>query len=406
MRTRILTALGTSVALLATGTLTAAIATATPGPAGAAGWPLEFERVADLAIKPGGATWLSPETRLGGESDGTFVYALSGAPLTDPQGGTTALPAGLSVSPDTFMDCTRPPRSTDVVVCSGKGLGYVPSPRLAAAADTADGAAVHYAVVHVPPGGDVDEAVREARTAGSRPADTRHAARTVTVRTPEHGARSRVALSAPRVKAGAAVKHTVTLHAGDPGRLLVDIGQSALPATERRAEFLELRYSVGDTETDPGLSCELHSVRGPGLACDVERPGDYTLAYTVTGHRDLQAWHLDARAEYQVWTTGDGNPTAVASFRVDSLRKVRDRHRPYARDRSGRPVEPDGTGDPERPAVKRRRDASGVPWLHPGAGATPFAARKRTVDSGWGAYRSVAAPGCDRAAAKACTAPV
>ncbi|MEV7419506.1 VCBS repeat-containing protein [Streptomyces sp. NPDC089919] len=414
MRTRNLTALGGVTALLAAAALTTGTAAADGGS--------RFDRVPAPVVKPTGRTWISPEmTLLTGNTAGTFVYALSGAPLTDAGGRTTALPAGLTAQVGATADCT--PRPGGVFVCSARGLGYVPSPLVIAGTKAADRATAHFGVVFVPPGGSVDKGVKEARTAGLRAEDGRHAARTVTVLTPAHVARNTLKVTAPRVKAGATVTHTVTLHAVDPGRLTVSLTQSAKPVTERRVEPGELRFGIGTFQGDPGLTCVLAPGFGPGLACTAARPGDYRLTYTVPAEQDLQAWHLDTTAGYEVWTSGTGNPSATTAFQVDSPRKVRDRHQVYARTADGRLLELNGSGDVQYPLrvfsslvgpgwngydaltklapVTGRgtggqvvaRDRAGVLWSYGHTGDRARLAARAKVGGGWGVYREIAGAG-------------
>ncbi|MFJ7159559.1 FG-GAP repeat domain-containing protein [Streptomyces sp. NPDC101118] len=415
MRMRVLAALGGAVAVVATGTLTG---TAAAEPR------FGFEQVTDHVIRPGDRAWINPQlaTDGSGQPEGTFVYAVGGKPLTDPAWRAGGAPAGMTVDLASFETCKAKPGVAGVFLCPAKGLGHIPSPLVGAGARAADGATAYYGVVYVPSGGDLEQGVKEAQTAGLLREDSTHAARRVTVRTPAEVARNTITLTTPRLKAGAAVTHTVALKAVHTGRLSVALVQSAAPATERRMDYEDDRYTIDSVSAGPDATCVPDWHDGPAVECDVRKPGDVNLTYRVTSEERLQAWHLDVRARYEVWTSDEANPARTASFQVDSPYRVRDRHQLFGRTPDGRLRQHSGTGRADglveradlvgpgwnaydqltktAPVTGRGtggrilgRDSAGVLWSYAPTETSGSLAPRTKVGPGWKAYREITGAG-------------
>lgn len=116
--------------------------------------------------------------------------------------------------------------------------GRFPTPTgeasLSAAADTT----MRYGVVYAPRGSDTGEAIKDAQTAGSHPADGTHAARTVTVRTAAQVAQNTLEPTTPDLPAGGTAIHTVNVHAVDAARLALSVES---PEGQRHRDEDELK---------------------------------------------------------------------------------------------------------------------------------------------------------------------
>ncbi len=128
------------------------------GTAVAAGDPtFSFDPVENKVLMPGeGWTWPAPPSTGGqntGESDGTYVYALSKKPLTDATWSGGGLPAGLK--PEGADGCTPKAGIAGVYLCDLKGWGN-PAPGISASSTAADGTTAYYGLVYVPRGASVD----------------------------------------------------------------------------------------------------------------------------------------------------------------------------------------------------------------------------------------------------------
>ncbi|MCB5166161.1 hypothetical protein LG634_15130 [Streptomyces bambusae] len=406
-------AFGGSVALLAAGVLTGQAAAA--GPAAA---EMGFDRLENWTVRPGGkAADLKPLGLTGDGPDtpkGTFVYALSAKPLT---GGAWSggLPAGMTA--EAVRGCSPKAGVPGVFLCDYRGW-EARAPRVRTAAGAADGATVHFGVVLVPEGGNLERAVRQAQTAAARPEDARHAARTVTVKTAEHVARNVVDLNAPVLKAGGSVRHTVKMNVVDPAELEI----SFAPAKGQRPwDGREPGIGIGALDvTGPAKCVTYHggvTAYGPSIVCKVNQPDKVTVSYRLTAPKDAAAWKIRETATLRVWNAEPGNPSAAATFAVDSTRPVRDRHRMFARGKDGRLWEHRGTGDAAEPFDRKlmglvgegfgqydrlaslspvtgryrgagmvTRDRSGVLWFH-GLDRREGGFLPRTrVSGGWNAY--------------------
>ncbi|MFF5446490.1 FG-GAP repeat domain-containing protein [Streptomyces sp. NPDC012888] len=336
MRTRALIAIGGTAALLATATLTGTVSAASG---------TTFSQPAPARIKPGDWHRINPSGTVGTGADGVFVYALSARPLTDPTWRSGGTPAGLTTHlTDT---CQAMPGVAGVILCPAKGMSYIPAPYVVSEPGNRNGTRVHYGVVYAPSPApaDVEHAVREAQVAATRPADGLHGWGSVTVRTPDDVARNKLTVAAPPLRAGASVTQSVTVDAVDTAQLSVRIKPTPTAAQRDWNLDEETAFRVTSITSGPSATCREY---GAGIECDVRKPGEVKIAFTVAADPRALAWKLDTTAEYGVYSYAqEDNPRACASFRVVSPRPVRDRHVLFARAQDGRLWRHTGDGKPE-----------------------------------------------------------
>ncbi|MFZ3497777.1 FG-GAP repeat domain-containing protein [Streptomyces sp. 5.8] len=406
---------GVAVALLVTGGIAGA------GTAVAAGDPtFGFDGVSDKVLMPGeGRVWLAPEGAGGqndGEPDGTYVYVLSKKPLTDAGWSGGGVPTGLKVDPTD--ECAPKTGMVGVYLCDLKYMSF-PSPEISAASSTVNGATVYYGLVYVPRGASITAGIKEAQTAGSQPMSNRRAHATVTVKSQAHVAQNTIALSTPTLPAGGSVKHTVKLHAVDKGRLRL----YASPAPGFRYwDEGERKITVAGLDAGGAAGADCYQTVGEfdGLGCDINKPGDYTLTYTLKAQATAPAWKLRVSAAYEVYTFGTGNPEKTSDFAVASSTPVTQRFRLMARDAEGWLWDYRGTGKAAEPfnptdpvggsfdwnqytALTRLgpvtvqstgrgavgRDKAGVLWLHPTSGDGGIFKDRIKVGGGWSIYNTL-----------------
>ncbi|MFF8380786.1 FG-GAP repeat domain-containing protein [Streptomyces sp. NPDC015661] len=416
---RRIVALGGTAALLVAGIVTGA------GAASAAGQEVVDFELENRVLQPGeGWTELSP-TSLGGIPDGTLVYALSKAPLTDPAWTKAGLPSGMSLEPSDT--CTPRAGVVGVYTCPINEDNPFPSLEIKAAASTADGTTLHYGAVYAPRGTDLAKAVKDAQIVGSLPEDGTHAARTVTAKTLEHVAQNKLTLNTPALPAGSTVTQTLTLHAVDEGTL--DI--SFMPADGQRYwEEGETQVSItGVTASSPIADCD-HStdLDYGGVYCEIDPgqsgPTDVTVSYTLSAGATAAAWNIEAYATYEVYDFGVGNPEKSSTFPIVSSRPVPTHYAMLARDKSGNLLWHHGTGKATAPfrdwaehvgygwgiynslaklspiTVEAKgggvvgRDSAGVLWYYRTTGDAwePLTARTK-VGAGWGIYNNLTGVG-------------
>ncbi|MGW8764153.1 FG-GAP repeat domain-containing protein [Streptomyces sp. NPDC055815] len=417
---RRIVALGGTAALLVAGLVSGA------GAASAAGQDVVDFDFENRVLQPGdGWTELSP-SGLGGIPDGTLVYALSKAPLTDPAWTQAGLPSGLSLEPST--SCTARAGVVGVYTCPVNEDNPFPSLDVSAAASTADGTTLHYGAVYAPRGTDLAKAVKDAQIVGSLPEDGTRAARTVTAKTLEHVAQNTLALNTPALPAGATVTHSVTLHAVDEGRL--EIYFQPAPGlrdwedgeTQVTITGLAASSTIADCDHSEGIEF------GGGIYCDIDPgtsgPTDVTISYSLKAGASAAAWKIQSDAVYQVYDFGTGNPEKSSTFPIVSTRPVPTHYAMLARDKSGNLLWHRGTGKAATPFVDWAenvgrgwgvynalaklspitvqatgggvvgRDAGGVLWYYRTTGNDyePLSTRTR-VGTGWGAYNNLTGAG-------------
>ncbi|MFB7281390.1 FG-GAP repeat domain-containing protein [Streptomyces hydrogenans] len=429
---RRIVAFGGAVVMLAAGVVGGASA------ASAATQELIDFTVVNRVLQPGvGWAELGPTSlSYGGDEegsdsfDGTLVYALSKAPLTDASWTKGGLPAGLSL--DSENSTCSPGSATGIYLCPITDENGWTALDIAAAESTAHGTTLHYGVVYVPRGADsatMAKAVKEAQTAGSLTETGWRAARTVTVKSLEHVSQNTVKFSTPQLPAGGTATHKVTVHAVDKGKL--EIGFE--PGTGMRDwEMDEVPVYVTGTSAGSSVAqCEhyLSSVsESTGLSCDIDPgsvgPVDVTVSYTMKAASTTAAWRINTYAVYNVYDWGLGNPEASSEFAVQSSRAVPARFAMVSRDKSGALMWHYGTGKASSPfrdyaenvgtgwqiynTITKlapltaqagggglvARDASGVLWHYKTTGAwyEPFAARVK-VGGGWQIYDALTGVG-------------
>ncbi|MGF1427506.1 hypothetical protein [Kitasatospora sp. LaBMicrA B282] len=327
MRIR-LTAVARHLAVVAAITALAAGGIVTTGAAWAGGQPVTL-RLDDVVLKPGeGQGSLGPMATQG-DFDGTMVYAVSTRPLTDPAGAGLGLPAGMKVTvgADVFgtAGCSVAPGTTAIYLCTVSPNAVPGSPQISAAADVPDGTTAYYGAVFVPKGGSIDEALTEVRTIGTAPVSApraypsyRNAARVV-VESPEHVARNTVRLSIADLSASNAVTQQVRVHAVDPGQVELLFKSSAGQPAWSPDQQIGVRVTNATTTT-PGATCDDEPADltspTPLVWCDLPA-GDSTISYTLVAQPQVVSWKVDVNAQYRVYTSGQGNPGATATFSIN-----------------------------------------------------------------------------------------
>ncbi|MFJ6697097.1 FG-GAP repeat domain-containing protein [Streptomyces sp. NPDC091272] len=324
---RRLVAVGGTVALLATAGMSLA------GPAAAAEeYSFDFFRP-EINVQPGDG-WA--ELGIGssqGIPDGTFVYALSSKPLDDPAWAGGGLPAGLTAEVD--EECDASGTLKGVYLCPVDGDHGNPYPRVHAAQNAAHDTKLHYSLVYVPRGASVEAGIKDAQVAATKPVDGTHAVRTVTVKSAEHVGQNTMRFTAPDLPSGGTVTQTLALHAVDRAPLSI---QFQAAGGQRPWDWEEPAPEITSTAVTAGATCD-HSTGsladGGGITCEVDKPGDYTLTYTLKAPAGLAAWKIEALATYEVYNFGRGNPETIGQFAVQSERPVRSRYNLLAREADG-----------------------------------------------------------------------
>ncbi|MFE5795072.1 FG-GAP repeat domain-containing protein [Streptomyces sp. NPDC056503] len=390
--------------------------------------------IEDRVLQPGvGWAELGPTgfTYDGGDGgadsfDGTLVYALGKAPLTDPAWANGGLPAGLRLGEETSCEAGA---AAGVYLCPVTDENPWTALDIAAATSTAHGTTLHYGAVYVPRGGDLEKGVKEAQTAGSLPETGRRAARTVTVKSLEHVSRNTLKFATPPLPAGGTVTHSITVHAVDKGSLELGFepGDGMRDWEPGEVPVNVTGYSAGSS----AARCDFFTddvTAGGGLLCEIDPgsggPVDVTVSYTLKAGSAAAAWKIRSYAAYGVYDWGLGNPEAASEFSVQSSRPVPARFAMVSRDKSGVLRWHHGTGKASSPFREYAelvgagwqtydtiaklapftatgtggglvgRDASGVLWHYRTTGRwyDPFAPRTK-VGGGWQVYDSLTGVG-------------
>ncbi|MFF5449060.1 FG-GAP repeat domain-containing protein [Streptomyces sp. NPDC012888] len=354
---------GVAAALLVTGGLVGT------GTAVAAGDPtFFFDPVTDKVLMPGeGWAELSPQGTGGqndGRPDGTYVYALSRKPLTDAGWSGGGVPDGLKVDPT--ESCKEKAGTPGVYLCDIREW-INPAPQVSALGTAANGTTAYYGLVYVPRGGSVDAGVKEAQTAAAKPVGPRRAHASITVRTKEHVAGNTLSMWTPALPAGGSVRHVVKLRAVDKGVLWM--GMTPVPGfrhwDEGELDVTVTGVSVADTSgASGGATCDhvTGEVGGGDVRCEIGRPGEYKVSYTLKAGSGTAAWRLRNRATYEVYTFGTGNPEKTSDFAVTSTVPVAERFRLLGRNASGELYEHRGTGKAAEPFAPAEQIGWGFDW--------------------------------------------
>ncbi|WP_051716133.1 FG-GAP repeat domain-containing protein [Streptomyces bikiniensis] len=385
----------------------------------------------DAVVAPGAMPRFYPIVESGTTISGKVVVAVGTQPMTDPEGAGAGFPAGYRPG---LGQCTQPAGYTGVFVCEGAPYQ---APNVLVPA-TATDATLYWGFAYIPAAGDLDAAVKAARSAGSRPADGRHGTGKVTVKSRAHALLNTVAFDLPAVPDGGTVRQRLRVHANDAGRLLFRIDRA-------EGQFIASAppIRVDKVATGPGAGCEIGRTTVPDtavnhLVCSLEA-GDHVIDYELTAEKGQYAQKLQAFTRYDIYDQGVWDESDVkhtsAPFAVQG-RTVRPGHSLLGRDTAGRLWTQSGTGDAARPfderyevgpgwqtyktltslsplrqplhyrsavrpsAVTRgtgdlvARDASGTLWYYDRQFVhdTPYATRVR-VGPGWNAYDRLAGAG-------------
>ncbi|WP_371615397.1 FG-GAP repeat domain-containing protein [Streptomyces sp. NBC_00454] len=365
---------------------------------------------------------VGPDT-VSGTSDGDLVYAFATKPLTGQAGDGAGLPAGLAFQTVGASNCTPVTGYTAVYKCAMTGNNEMPrGPQIKIAADIADETTAYYGAVHLPRGGDLAEAVKQAQTAGATPADGTHGTAHFTVLTAEHVARNTATFITPDVPAGTPTKQTLRVHAVDKGRVWASFRQAG-GQPDWFGQGVDI--TVTQVSSGAGAQCTLEGwyTFVAGLAvfyCDVT-PGDVDITYTVRAAPGTESWKIDGQAFYKAYTYRHPiEPTTRGSFAIQGT-PVRSNVRLMARDASGGLYEYQGTGKGGAPFLDRiqigtgwggynaitklsplrdqnagdlvARDADGVLWYYHGYPGDGMLADRVRLGAGWNTYNTLAGAG-------------
>ncbi|MFE0704629.1 FG-GAP repeat domain-containing protein [Streptomyces sp. NPDC058872] len=363
------------------------------------------------------------------------VVAVGTQPMTDPAGAGAGLPSGYEMRANGCREATG---YTGVFVCESGG--QFPRPNTTVPAD-ADDATLYWGFAYAPGSGDLnlDAAVQEARSAGSRPADGRHGTGKITVKSRAHALLNTIAFDLPTVPDGGTVHQQMRVHANDDGRLILRFARAQGQLTHSAPPI-----RIGRVSTGSGATCEIRYATLddglPNLACELEA-GDHVIGYELTSDPGQYAQKFQAHTRYDiydlaVWDESDVKQTS-APFSVEGSPVV-PWHGLRARDTSGKLWDYRGTGNAVGPLDPRHeaghgwqaytaitslspyeegpffwdtvtpsditrglgdfvaRDAAGTLWYYDrqlGAGVrTAYAPRVR-VGGGWNVYDQIAGAG-------------
>ncbi|MEW1695634.1 VCBS repeat-containing protein [Streptomyces sp. NPDC091278] len=385
----------------------------------------------DVVAAPGSVPRFYPIVNSGTLAWDKLVIAVGTQPMTDPAGAGAGFPKGYVPNP---YHCAQPAGYTGVFVCDGP---VNQQPDVKVPRDATD-TILHWGFARLPRGGDLAEAVKEARSAGSLPADAGRGTGKVTVKSRAHALLNTVGFDLPAVPEGGKVRQQLRVHANDAGRLTLRITDIEGQLT---ANTPPLR--IGGVTTTPGAVCEVRLATLPdylpNLACELKE-GDHVIGYELTSTPGRYAQKLQAYTRYDIYDLGYWDESDVkhvsAPFTAQG-RTVRPFHGLHARDAAGKlweydssrkaaaPLDPRvamGTGwgtystvtslspytqgpftwDGVGPTAATRglgdvvgRDKSGVLWYYDrrtGVRGGTYAARVR-VGAGWNAYDRIVGAG-------------
>ncbi|MFH9742609.1 FG-GAP repeat domain-containing protein [Streptomyces roseolus] len=376
----------------------------------------------DVVASPRSMPRFFPIVESGTTIAGKVVIAVGTKPMTDPAGAGAGLPAGYRLDPN---HCALATGYTGVLVCEGNPYTV---PDAAVPADAAD-TTLYWGFAYMSAGGDLATAVKEARNAGSLPADGRHGTGKVTVKSRAHALLNTIAFDTPPVPDGGTVRQQLRVHANDSGQLTLRFGRADGQLSA------DLAVRIGGVTTGPGAACEIRYATLPdtlpNLVCELE-PGDHVIGYTLTGAAGQYAQKLHALTRYDIYDLGYWDESDVkltsAPFAVQG-RTVRPSYGLLARNTAGTLFDYSGTrsaaaplGEPyqvgsgwqtytaltslspnkqgnyywaaQKPSALTRglgdvvaRDASGTLWYYDRqlVNDKPFASRVR-VGTGWNVY--------------------
>ncbi|MFC8899173.1 FG-GAP repeat domain-containing protein [Streptomyces cinereoruber] len=310
----------------------------------------------DAVVAPGAMPRFYPIVESGTTFSGKVVVAVGTRPMTDPEGAGAGLPAGYRSS---LGHCTQPAGYLGVFVCDGSTYQ---EPSALVPKDATD-ATLYWGFAYIPAAGDLDAAVKAARSAGSRPADGRHGTGKVTVKSRAHALLNTVGFDLPAVPDGGTVRQRLRVHANDAGQLTL---RFAYADNQLRRDTPPLR--IGRVATGSGATCEVRHTTLPdtipNVICAFE-PGDHVVEYELTGASGQYAHKLQAHTRYDIYNQGVWDESDVkqtsAPFLVQG-RAIQPWHGLHARDAVGRLWEYDGTRSAAAPLGARSQTGTG--WQH------------------------------------------
>ncbi|MFD3662323.1 FG-GAP repeat domain-containing protein [Streptomyces sp. NPDC058659] len=310
----------------------------------------------DVVAGPGSMPRFFPIIESGTTLWGKVVITVGTKPMTDPAGAGAGLPKGYLVHANS---CTQPAGYTGVFVCETPMTG---DPDATVPADATD-TTLYWGFAYMPDGGNLATAVKEARSAGSLPADGGRGTAKVTVKSAASAALNTVAFDTPPVPDGGTVRQQLRIHAADAGTL-------ALRFTKAPGQLLRATpvIRLGKPTPDAGAECsvpipELDSgTAGANLYCELE-PGDHVISYELTSAPGQYAQKYVAYTNYNLYTAATPPEADVrqtsAPFTVQGS-PVRPFHGLMARDSTGKLWKYSGTRNAEAPLAFR--DLIGSGW--------------------------------------------
>ncbi|MEV6201509.1 VCBS repeat-containing protein [Streptomyces sp. NPDC051771] len=282
----------------------------------------------DVVAAPRSLPRFYPVVESGTTVPGKVVIAVGTKPMTDPAGAGAGLPAGYRLNPN---QCDLATGYTGVLVC--QEAPYI-KPDTTVPADAAD-TTLYWGFAYMSGNGDLAAAVKEARSAGSLPADRLRGTGKVTVKSRAHALLNTIAFDTPAVPDGGTVRQQLRVHANDAGRLTLRFDRADGQL------YADLAVRISDITTGPGATCEIRYATLPdslpNLACELE-PGDHVIGYALTGATGQYAQKLHALTRYDIYDLGYWDESDVklvsAPFAVQG-RTIRPAHGLLARNTAG-----------------------------------------------------------------------
>ncbi|WP_107092152.1 MULTISPECIES: FG-GAP repeat domain-containing protein [unclassified Streptomyces] len=320
----------------------------------------------DVVAAPGSVPRFYPAVE-SGSVIGKVVVAVGTQPMADPAGAGAGLPEGYALRGN---ECAQPAGYTGVFVCDGPTYQ---KPDVLVPRGAGD-ATLYWGFAHMPTGGDLAAAVKEARGAGALPADGRHGTGKVTVKSRAHALLNTVGFDLPAVPDGGTVRQQLRVHANDTGRLTLRFARAENQLT-RDAPPLR----IGRVTTGSGATCEIRYATLPddlpNVACALE-PGDHVIGYELTAGPGQYAQKLQAHTRYDIYDLGVWDESDVKRISAPFLargRTVQPWHGLHARDTTGRLWEYDGTRAATAPLSPRDETGSGWQTYNAISSLSPYA---------------------------------
>ncbi|MFJ7154349.1 FG-GAP repeat domain-containing protein [Streptomyces sp. NPDC101118] len=369
--------------------------------------PPEMAWRTNILVANGSGAYLSL-ARPGEWFSGVMVYVFNKKGLPDADWSDGGLPKGMTVHPGN--GCYAKRGVVGVWVCDASTWGdSAQGVSVGTAKSVPSGTKVWFGAAAVGRDG-IDAAVKRAQRLTED--------RRITVKTRADAAKNTFVFTAPRLKAGGTVTHTVKAHVVDRGDFELTFG----PAPGQRGwnpDAAESEVYLRSLSA-PGVKCSHGTDKlayiWSGGGCTLP-PGDHTITYTLAAGKQVPAWKLRATAVHKIFTSGDGDPGATADFRVSSPLPVAEDHVLLGRAGQGElwansmrtlnherrvgsfwhiydqgeklaPITTQGTG-----GGVVGRDADGVLWHYRTTTDGRLLKQRTRVGSGWGKYDKLAGGG-------------